>query len=72
MCKQKQYIHKMRYYWNTRKNGLLKHYATQINIEIIIMSEGIQPQNNIDYIISFICPEQKNLKRQKQNGLVLI
>lgn len=72
MCKQKQYIHKMRYYCNIRKNGLLKHYATQINIEIIMMSEGIQPQNNVHYIISFICSEQKNLKRQKQNELVVI
>lgn len=64
MCKQKQYIHKTRYYWDIKKNGLLKHYPTQINLEIIMISERIQPQNNIHYMISFTCTEQKNLKRQ--------
>ena len=50
-----QHIYTMEYYSAIKKNEIMSFAATQMDLEIVILSEVSQTEKNKYHMISFIC-----------------
>ena len=53
--KKKWYIYTMEYYSAIKKNEIMPFVATQMNLEIVTLSEVSQTQKHKYYMVSLIC-----------------